>query len=58
MIEYIKETCEELNVPILNMHFEDDKIYEKEANKVWTKEKIYTCIEDNEAGLNFHLISL
>ena len=58
MIEYIKEVCQELNVPIINLYFDQDKIYEKEEGKIWTKEKIYECIENNEAGLNFNIISL
>ena len=58
MISYIKETCKELNVPILNLYLDQDKIYEKDEDKVWTKEKIYACIENNEAGLNFNVISL
>ena len=52
MIKFIKETCKNLNVPIVNISYFNDFIYEKEANQVWTKEKIYKCIENNEAGLD------
>ena len=56
MMEYIQETCKELNVPIINIYFDCSKYYNKKD--FWTKEKIYECIENNEAGLNFNAISL
>lgn len=58
MLEYIRETCEELNTPILAMYYDPNQTFEKEEDKLWTKEKIYECIENNEAGLNFNTISL
>lgn len=58
IIDYIKETCNELNVPILDLYLDQEKFYEKDEDKVWTKEKIYKCIESNDAGLNFNSICL
>lgn len=51
MMDFIKTTCDEFNVPILALYYDKEILYEKDAEKVWTKEKIYECIKNNEAGL-------
>lgn len=58
MMNYVRKTCEELNVPILALYYDKFETFEKKQNELWTKEKIYACIENNEAGLNFNIISL
>lgn len=54
---FIIDSCKELNVPIKNIYFDSTKVYTKDLSKVWTKEKVYECIENNEAGLNFNSIN-
>ena len=55
MIDFVKETCEKLGVPILALYYDKLETFKKEQNKVWTKEKIYKCIENNEAGLDLDI---
>ena len=57
MMDFIKETCNKLDVPILALYCDKWSTIEKEQEKVWTKERIYKCIERNEAGLNFRSIN-
>ena len=52
MMDFIKSTCDELNVPIVALYYDKEMLYEKDNEKVWTKEKIYNCIKNNEAGLD------
>lgn len=52
MMDFIKETCTKLHVPIMALYYDKEIIYEKDAKKVWTKDKIYKCIENNEADLD------
>ena len=54
MMDFISNTCKEFNVPILVMYYDKLQEYEKEKNAVWTKEKIYNSIKNNEAGLDLN----
>ena len=55
MIDFVKETCEKLGVPVLALYYDKLETFEKEQDKVWTKEKIYKCIENNEAVLDLDI---
>ena len=54
MIDFVKATCDELEVPIIVIYYEKDMIYKKEDKNIWTKDKIFKCIENNDAGLNLN----
>ena len=54
IMNYIIEVCAELGTPILAIYYDPSVTFEKEDKDVWTKERIYECIENNEAGLNFN----
>ena len=51
MMDFIKSTCEKFNVPIIALYYDKEITYKKEAEQIWTKFKIYSCIKNNEAGL-------
>lgn len=50
MISFIKTTCADLKVPIISLYYMNSN--NKELSELWTKEKIYNCIKNNEAGLD------
>lgn len=54
--DFIKDTCDEFNVPIIALYYDKEILYERDIEKVWTKEKIYKCIKNNEAGLDLNSI--
>ena len=51
IITFIKKTMNELGVPLINIRLQKDVM--KKESSIWTKERIKSCIVNNEAEIPY-----
>lgn len=56
MVEYIKSTFNKLKLFYTSIYLEQNTVYLKEQEKVWTKKRIYDCIVEEADQQTYHLL--